>query len=188
MVKGRLPGEGPVRLGPVVLPAGRLIPRYGGTGHIAWVTVDPVPGSGRVWAELSGLHPQTGLVPVQLDAADSGRPLDPREADGLDAGAWLAAEWREWVSWPEDEDEAEGIERRRPFTLEWPGLAAAQRTPLTAAERRHALDVVLPRVRQARRVTPSARIGLVAADRPADVLPVIGWSGLVNCGRSFCCR
>jgi hypothetical protein len=27
---------------------------------------------------------------------------------------------------------------------------------------------------------PAARIGLVPADRPADVLPLIGWKGAVN--------
>jgi hypothetical protein len=66
MVKRQLPDEGPARLGPVTLPAGRLITGYGGTDHVAWATVDPVPESGRVWAALSGLHPQTGLVPIQL--------------------------------------------------------------------------------------------------------------------------
>jgi hypothetical protein len=42
--------------------------------------------------------------------------------------------------------------------------------------------VVLPRIRQAHRARPAARIGLVAAGRPADVLAVIGWNGLANRG------
>src|SRR6266550_2716414 len=106
MVKGQLPDEGPARLGPVTLPAGRLITGYGGTDHVAWATVVPVPESGRVWAALSGLHPRTGLVPIQLDSldADAGRPWDggdflepqdPREADRLEAGAVHSA-----VAWP----------------------------------------------------------------------------------------
>jgi len=74
---------------------------------------------------------------------------------------------------------------RAPFTREWPGLAPPERTPLTPAERQRGLDVVLPRVRQANMATPQARIGLVAAARPADVLLVIGWGGLVNCGESL---
>ena len=45
--------------------------------------------------------------------------------------------------------------------------------------------MVLPRIREAHGATPQARIGLVAADRPADVLLVIGWAGLVNCGESL---
>jgi hypothetical protein len=207
MVKGRLPDEGPVRLGPVTLPAGRLVTGNGGE-HVAWATEDPVPESGRIWAALSELHPQTGLVPVQLDGLrvdsmfprdrqglpgdalrpwDNGefsRPEDPRGADGLDAGALLADRWRDWVSWP-DEDDPESIERRWPFTLQWPGLAAPEPTPLTPAERQQALDVVLPQIRLAHRATPAARIGLVPAGRPADVLPVIGWDGLVNRGQSL---
>lgn len=189
MVKGRLPDEGPARLGPVALPAGRLITGYDGTDHVAWATVDPVPGSGRVWAALSGLHPQTGLMPIQLDSLDedAGRPWDsgsflepqdPREADRLDAGAVLENLWRGSV-WA-DVDDPEAMQRWAPFTLDWPGLAAAEPAPLTPAERQHAVDVVLPRIRVAHKVAPEARIALVAAGRPADVLAVIGWGGLVN--------
>jgi hypothetical protein len=52
MTKGRLPDEGPARLGPVTLPAGRLIMGSLPREQVAWATVDPVPGSGRVWAAL----------------------------------------------------------------------------------------------------------------------------------------
>jgi hypothetical protein len=189
MVNGLLPDEGPVRLGPVALPAGRPVHGYGGRYQAAWATVDTVPGSGRIWAALSELHPQTGLVPIQLDslAADGTRPwdggdliepADPGAADGVDAGALLENLWRGSV-WP-DEDDAEAMERWAPFTLDWPGLAAPEPAPLTPAERQHALDAMLPRIRVARGETPEARIGLVAAGRPADVLPVLGWGGLVN--------
>jgi hypothetical protein len=196
MVEGRLPGEGPVRLGPVALPAGKLITGYHGRDHhVAWATVDPVPDSGRVWAALSGLHHQTGLVPIQLDGLggdarrpwDDGEfiePTDPREADGQDAGAVLRFDWRAWVPHPRHDD-PERVQLRAPFTLEWPGLAPLERTLLTPAERERALDVDLPRVRRESMATPQARIGLVAAGRPADVLLVIGWGGLANCGESL---
>ena len=72
VVAGRLPAEGPVRLGSVDLPPGRLIAGGAGAGYVAWATVDPVPGSGRVWTALSELHSRTGLVPVHLDGL-SGR-------------------------------------------------------------------------------------------------------------------
>ena len=201
MVTGRLPDEEAVQLGSVALPAGKLINGWSEGDHVAWATVDPVPDSGRVWEALSELHPQTGLVPIQLDGLrgssrlipippgglrpwDNGeftRPDDPREADRLDAGAVLEELWRDWVP-PPDQDDPESIETRAPFTREWPGLAAPERTPLTAAERQHARDVVLPQIRQEHEATRSARIGLVAADRPADVLAVIGWQGLINRG------
>src|SRR2546430_1042066 len=138
MVKGQLPEEGPARLGPVTLPAGRLITGYGGTDHVAWATVVPVPESGRVWAALSGLHPRTGLVPIQLDSldADAGRPWDggdflepqdPREADRLEAGAVLENLWRGsgWggVGGPE------AVERWAPVTLPWAGPGGAGAHP-----------------------------------------------------------
>jgi hypothetical protein len=180
---GGLPGEGPVRLGPVALPAGRLITGFPGLDDVAWVTADPVPESGRVWAALSELHPRTGLIPIQVDGSpgniwDMWNPLnlseteDPREADGLDAGTLLEEMWRDGLP---DEVDPGWIEIRAPFIGEFPGLAAPERAPLTPAERQHALDVV----------TQEARIGLVAADRPADVLPVIGWGGLDNRGESL---
>jgi hypothetical protein len=205
MVKGRLPDEGPVRLGPVTLPTGKLITGNPGPEHVAWATVDSVPQSGRVWHALSGLHSQTGLVPIQLDGlrvdslfpsdrqglpGDALRPwdnrefdrsADPHEADGLDVGAVLENLWRGSV-WA-DEDDPEAMRRWAPFTLAWPGLAEPEHTPLTTAELQQALDVTLPRIRAAHRATPQARIGLVAAGRPADALAVIGWNGLANHGQ-----
>src|SRR5215467_4346303 len=105
MAAARLPEEGELRIGSVTLPAGRLISGWhGGDHHVAWATVNPVPESGRVWAALSELHPQTGLVPIQLDGLmgnpwrpwDAGEfemPEDPREADGLSADAVLHDRW-----------------------------------------------------------------------------------------------
>ena len=81
VVTGRLPDEGPIRIGSVTLPAGRLITGWHGSDHhVAWVTADPVPDSGQVWAALSELHPQTGLVPIQLDGLLGELPHDARHA------------------------------------------------------------------------------------------------------------
>ena len=123
MVQGRLPDEGPVQFGSVILPAGRLVMGNQPEEPVAWATVDPVPETGRVWAALSELHPRTGLVPIQLDGLRSGslfpgdrqglpgdalrpwdngefsRRQDPHEADGLDAGAVLG-DWRTWLPPP----------------------------------------------------------------------------------------
>lgn len=70
------------------------------------------------------------------DNGESSRPENPREADGLDVGALLEDLWNDWVSWP-DEDDPDYTERRAPFTLKWPGLAAPEHTPLAPAERQH---------------------------------------------------
>ena len=191
MIKGQLPDEGSARLGPVILPAGKLVDGYPGTGHVAWVTVDPVPDSGRVWAALSELHSHTGLIPILVGRHyntaglpfDLFKPQDPREADRVDVGALLENLWRGSV-WA-DVDDPEAMERWSPFSLEWPGLAPPESTPLTSAERQQALGVMLPQIRQEHAETPDAQIGLVAASRPADVLAVIGWDGLVNHGESL---
>ena len=182
MVAGRLPGEGPVRLGSVDLPPGRLIMGCLGLDHVAWVTADPVSDPGRIWAALSGLHSRTGLVPIQVDGPPGKvrDPLnlswteDPREADGLDVGALLEERWQDGRP---DEPDLGWAGMRAPFTGDFPGLAPAERVPMTPAERERALDAV----------TQEARIGLVTAERPADVLAVIGWGGLDNRGNP-CCR
>jgi hypothetical protein len=94
MAADGLPDEGELRLGPVTLPAGRLV--HAGGEAIAWATNQAVTDAGHVWAILSGLHPGTGLVPFLLEglSADPGRPwdsgefsipADPAGADGLDA-------------------------------------------------------------------------------------------------------
>jgi hypothetical protein len=80
------------------------------------------------------------------------------------------------VSWP-DEDDPDYTERRAPFTLKSPGPQPSGSI---------ALEVVLLRIRKKHRATPTGRIGLIAADRPADVLPAIGWEGLVNRGSLYC--
>lgn len=56
-----------------------------------------------------------------------------------------------------------------PFSPRFPGLAPAGRQALTAGEIDRALRKLRP-----------ARIGLAAAGRPADVLPLIGWEGNAN--------
>src|SRR5258707_4288743 len=193
MASGRCPDEGPVRRGPVDVRDGKLVKGNVEGDHVAWATVDPVPRAGWAGAALSELHPRTGLVPILLDGLpsdsmrfdspelaglsydrlrpwDSGEfyiPDDPREADGLDVGALVKEMWRDWAWMGEDDPEL--AEMRGPFTLEWPGLAPPGDAPLTPAERQRALDVVLPRISGHRRPAPEGRIGLVAADRPADV-------------------
>jgi Domain of unknown function (DUF4253) len=191
MASAQLPSKGPVRLGSVDLPSGRLLSGHFEGETVVWATDHPVPRSGWVWAELSALHPHTGLVPIQLDSL-SGQPRrpwdnwefsvpeDPREADGIDVAALLESEWRDVVAEAEDDPEWRGM--WAPFGPAWPGLAPAERTPLTPAQRKRGLDAVLPGIRGSHGATSDARIGLVAAERPADVLAVTGWGGTDNRG------
>ena len=199
MPKGRLPGEGSVRLGPVTLPRGGLIRAHEGEGEaVAWATDDPVPDPGRVWAALSVLHPQTGLVPILLDGleGDTREPWDEGEFSGplnlsaidrLDPGQVLGGLWArslDTLSEGEQED-PRFAQLRAPFTRAFPGLALSGDAALTPAERQQALDVMLPEMRLTSLPQPAARIGLVAAARPADVLPAIGWWGVANRGYEF---
>ena len=119
----------------------------------------------------------TGLVPI-LVPADEGRYLevscrdtaDAADADRVDAAVILEHRWadsfpRPWQAGPEwDEDSQLADERAAPFTSRYPGLAPAV-DPVLAAE---VLEAAL-------RSFPASRIAVVPADRPADVLLVLGW-------------
>jgi hypothetical protein len=193
MTDRRSPEPGVLSIGPVSLPAGKLVnavrerPRPGERylrEPVAWVTVNPVPNPGQVWAALSEAHQQTGLVPILLDGLENhdprrpwdteefGNPPDPREADAVNV-AELIQEW--WSgSLPSKEDMADDEEVRQtwaPFHDRFPGLAPPAHGSLTLAEREWAL-----------RYKPLARIGLIPAARPADVLAAIGWPGVTNWG------
>jgi hypothetical protein len=161
MATGRLPADGELRIGSVMLPAGRQIHAgYGSGGPVAWATTEPVPDAGRVWAALSRAHPGTGLVPFLLSGlgGDPGRPWDWEEfgdpedisgLDGLDASAFLQPRWDGFVP-SDDEDEEEEVRAALgPFSRTFPGLAPAEDTPLSAQQ----IDAVLGSL-------PAARIGL----------------------------
>jgi hypothetical protein len=188
MANGQLPEDGPARIGSIELPTGKVIRGYRVERPVAWATAKPVPRSGQVWDALSQLQPQTGLVPILLDGMDGdpARPWDdedfvpaedPRMADDIDVASELSNMW-----WPPQGHEPH--ELVVPFTR-FPGLAPAETEPLTPAERRAALGKVLPGIRERRGGTKNARIGLVAADRAADMLAVVGWGGLANQGESL---
>jgi hypothetical protein len=179
MVKGVLPEEGALRIGAVNLAAGAIISANYGTGApVAWATVDPVREAGAVWAALSGVHEETGLVPILLDGlgGDTRRPWDngefddtavSREPKAADVSRLLEDMWSDAVRYAED---AEAVRDRAPFGRRFPGMAPPEDGQLTDLEFRQALGSSLP----------SARIGLVPAERPADVLSVIGWIGAAN--------
>ena len=182
-----LPEDGELRLGPASLPAGKRIRAvHGSGGPVAWVTLHTLPDPGRVWAVLSAARQETGLVPILLsgrggDAQDTRRPWDNGEFDapadvarleGMDATGVLREMWDSSAyegddeDWDEEEEDEEMVAMRAPFSRQFPGLAPAENTPLSPDQIRNALTSLRP-----------ARLGLVPANRPADVLPLIGWSG-----------
>jgi hypothetical protein len=187
MAISELPEDGELRLGAVTLPAGKRInAAYGSGGPVAWVTFQAVPDPGTVWAALSAAHQETGLVPILLSGLgdDPKRPWDDEEFDDpenigvldqLDAARVLADDWADGLEElelepePGGEEDSEAIEERAPFGPQFPGLAPPEETPLSPERLREVLGAL-----------PPARLGLVPSDRPADVLPRIGWGGVVN--------
>jgi hypothetical protein len=101
------------------------------------------------------------------DPADIGQlcELDPAE---LLADLW-AGEFEEPEDQPGEDLDDEFQAMIAPFSREFPGLAPAADQRLISREIEQALRSLRP-----------TRIGLAAASRPADVLPLIGWDGAAN--------
>jgi hypothetical protein len=172
-----MPADGPVRLGSVKLPEGRRLPLWPGAVPRLWVTSGPVPRSGELWQELSAMSRDTGLVPIVLaflDGGSAGRPWDNDElgepgslesVDQVDVAGVLADNWRNKLpaDEPGDEFDEDWAGHVAPYGLRFPGLARGQEQPLSGAELTGALGWFGP-----------ARIGLVPAERPADVVALIG--------------
>ena len=191
MVTAQVPPDGPVRLGSVQLPDGRqlwdqyfdpLSSDQPADAPLLWATNKPVPEAPRVWQVLTGMHHDTGLVPILLSfmrGGHEGRPwdegeldlrCDPAAVDRLDAATVLAEHWASQTPTPDQiAAEPDLADWFAPFGLEFPGLAPAQDQELTSAELDAALGWFGP-----------ARIGLVPAARPADVLALVGYNGIAN--------
>jgi Domain of unknown function (DUF4253) len=173
-------------------PGGRVHQLHGWTTPpvpVAWITDDVRPSAGLTWAGLSLAAVRTGLQPILLsglggstrrpwDEGEFGDPEDAAAIDGYDAAETLRECWGgvepddeqfegespEWV--------AEYLEKFKPYGAEFPGLAPAS----TDREDPRQLEIALGQL------TPDARIGLVPAGRPADVLASLGWEGTTNRG------
>jgi|HubBroStandDraft_4_1064222.scaffolds.fasta_scaffold214640_2 hypothetical protein len=147
---------------------------------VAWVTDRAVHSAGLTWARLSESAAFTGLQPVLLPPDHDGEIASPwrgefddpqttGDIEAEDAARLLWRWWRDSSAWY---DEDGGDELAAPGTAvpEFPGLAPATSRELDPEMRRRALS----------QYTRQARIGLVPASRPADVLPSLGWQGAIN--------
>ena len=84
---GRLPNDGPARIGGVKLPPGRrLTPSYADGGPALWATVDLVPNPVATWSRLRRAHPDTGLVPLVLDSLRDSHPSRPWDNGEFEPG------------------------------------------------------------------------------------------------------
>jgi hypothetical protein len=155
------------------------------TGAALWITADPVPDPGPVFARLLAAHRETGLWPLLLteQESSSGRPWHAGEicpvpagrVDRLDAAALLAARWeREAGLKPERFDFGDGtfpgVSRSA-----WPGPAGPA-GPGSDPDQAAAGVVTAPGALA--QLTPDAEavfIGLVPAADGAAALAAIGW-------------
>jgi Domain of unknown function (DUF4253) len=172
MPASRLPEDGNLRLGSVILSGGRV--RAEGRGEpVAWVTDGPVPDAGRIWRELCAMAAGTGLQPVvhvtpewipgYRPGEDFYEPEEIADIDRMNAADILAELW-DGKTRADDDPRYAALGKHAPFPRPFPGLAPATGGQLGSAEALHALASL-----------PSAYLSLVAAARPADVLPTVGW-------------
>jgi len=180
MSLGAVPGVGEMHIaGTGMSYAGRQLRAASGV-PVVWISDKPV-GGGLVWADLAKKSARSGLQPFLLSGmhGDTARPWDTGEQisepqdtaaiDAMDAAQVLEGWW--WAPSEEElaEDEELG-EELAPFGARFPGLAPAVEENLDPELMRRALW----------QYTREARIGLVPAARPADILPRIGWLGACN--------
>ena len=171
----------------VPVPPGRTVTAEKGDPDTPVLWLTDAPATGSLWSRLRAAHQGSGLWPVLLDHldGDGGRPWDDGELwpedctdpAGHDPGGWLAVKWADYTSTGEDDDmlsDAERVGVTAPFGQRWPGLA--DRCRLRVPPDPHA-DACAEELLRAQ---PHLRLGLVPADRSADVPAVVGWEGAAN--------
>jgi hypothetical protein len=132
---------------------------------VLWVSDERLPDAGRHWLRLFGSRAETGLYPLLLDTLE-GEPERPWHAgevspvpvgaiDVLNGNGVLRRFWDEVAS----EDDGR-----------WPGLAAPGVGVRDADEVARAVAESLAEGRE-------WLLGLVPAERSADVLALAGWDG-----------
>ena len=174
MTAGIVPDDGPATVGSVALPAGTRQYTADSGELAAWVTEEPAPDAGLLWLALSAAQAETGLVPVLLHAdPPERRPpgegpyfgfchrADPALLDHMSAADVLAAEWDAGLEYAD----VRWRDHRAPYGDRFPGLAPAEHVSLPPDGLRRTVSAL-----------PPAHLGLVSANRPADVPAIAGWS------------
>lgn len=158
------------------LPAGHLVGPAGYPGAEPLLWVSTAPAAANAWAELAAAQPVTGLWPVLLDGLEEESVQRP----WLE-GEFAPADWRPLDAPAVEEflaaDFADAFEDDEQFAADppaWPGLSPAL-TPIADPAPVAAVlaDELLTH-------GPHRHLGLVRAERGADVLAVLGWLGATN--------
>lgn len=103
------------------------------------------------------------------DSGELAEPYPLSAVDAVDPAALLAEYWGYQVEPEDDDGDPQQFSEIEPFSREFPGLAPASDGALGGAEMAAALRLIRP-----------ARLGLVPALRPSDVLSLIGFEGFLN--------
>jgi Domain of unknown function (DUF4253) len=157
--------------------------RAGSGVPVAWITDRTFSSAGIIWTDVGEESAESGLQPLLLSGMSDeparpwdtgeqvGEPEDTEAIDGMDAAQVLEG----WWDTPDEDEFAEDEELRAmfaPFGTRFPGLAPAVEEELDPELMRRAVF----------QYTREARIELVPAARPADILARLGWSGACNHG------
>lgn len=172
--RGVLPSETGGAVAGIELPDGELFapaPEGGsrGEGPVIWASSKPVKDVARIWSALAMVFPETGIWPFVIDASFGFDGFDERLMD-LPRGRHtevltiLRRGWSESVGM--DDDEFVGDELA-PFGKAFPGLADPMPGDHPAS-----IDAIV--------ATLIGHLGLVAVNRPADILDAVGWMGAAN--------
>jgi hypothetical protein len=177
---------------PAGLPPGRLITpdrSLSGDGAwtdgpVCWVSDEPVGDVSGMWSRLQAAHQLTGLRPIVLEYVDDDLlPQRLRDIDAADAESILIEGWNAYCRFREKvatmhvsyDEVPEGVvipdDPGPPYSV-WPGLAPAgllHGDPDLVASEVVGTDIVSdPEL-------ASPHIGLVPADRSADIPALMGW-------------
>jgi predicted DNA-binding WGR domain protein len=171
--RGTLPPARSGSVGGVALADGTLYaptPEGGSRGDapVIWASDRPVDGAGRVWSRLAAAFGDTGIWPFVIDASYGFKGFDDYLMDvprgrHTEVLTVLRKGWNGVV----DIDEDDPLEEIEPFGKQFPGLAGP-----TPGDRATSVDHVVASL--------SGHLGLVAVNRPADILDAVGWMGAAN--------
>jgi predicted DNA-binding WGR domain protein len=171
--RGTLPPEIGGSIAGVSLPDGLVYepePQGGSRGEVAviWASEDVVPNVAQAWSQLAAAFPDTGVWPFVIDSTYGFSGFDDYVVD-VPRGRHtevLTILRRGWIGSFGDDDEFAGDELA-PFGKAFPGLADP-----TPGDRAASVDHIV--------ASMSGHLGLVAVNRPADILDAVGWMGAVN--------
>src|SRR5215469_13144304 len=137
MPASALPGDGPVRIGQVGLPAGRRVGGgWGSGGAVAWVTDGPVEDPGLIWSALSRESAVTGLVPfLAATLEDEGSRAQKAESLALAADAGFDSDYADYRAMTKRSTTTRTTRTAGPSaSADVPGTTTSSMTPRTLPE------------------------------------------------------